>query len=256
MNSLSTTITDTNPIELWRLIRQEWYYIEDEEILLLPDCLDLRKDMQPPETCISFNEGKGTSHYQKMFQVMADLFLKMTMKEEHLFAGLVDEEVCNKINKRENLIEFKRDRGENNSHFGLYYLTDDEEKILAVKSRLINILEKNLTNIIGEDNNLADELKSLKARRKNIEKEVKRLKILVKNQVENHCTKSGIKDIEIEINENGYITLKKYNLDEENYCELNSSISEISPLTLTKYDDFPEDINIVLSVINTVKISK
>lgn len=68
MNSLSTTITDTNPIELWRLIRQEWYYIEDEEILLLPDCLDLRKDMQPPETCISFNEGKGTSHYEKYFK--------------------------------------------------------------------------------------------------------------------------------------------------------------------------------------------
>ena len=162
MNSLSTIITDTNPIELWRLIRQEWYYIEDEEILLLPDCLDLRKDMQPPETCISFNECKGENYYEKIFQLMEDLFFKLNIKEDYLFAGLIDEEIYKSINKREKLIEFKRDRGEENSHFGLYYLTNDDTKILTIKSKLINFLEKKLTNIIHEDEILKSELNKLK----------------------------------------------------------------------------------------------
>lgn len=254
MNSLSTIITDTNPIELWRLIRQEWYYIEDEEILLLPDCLDLRKDMQPPETCISFNECKGENYYEKIFQLMEDLFFKLNIKEDYLFAGLIDEEIYKSINKREKLIEFKRDRGEENSHFGLYYLTNDDTKILTIKSKLINFLEKKLTNIIHEDEILKSELNKLKNRKKNIEKEVKRLKLTIFNQVKEPCKKCGVTNIQIEINTEGNVVLKNNDLDVENHSKINEHVEKISPITLNKSDDYPQDLNIVLSKITSIRI--
>lgn len=253
MNSVSTVANQT-PIELWRLIRKDWYYFEDEEIFLSNDCLDLRKDMQPPETCISFNEGKGTEYYGKIFQVMEDLFFKLSIKEECLFAGLIDDEIYKSINKREKLIEFKRDRGEEDSHFGLYYLTDDDTKILTVKAKLISFLEKKLTSIIGEDETLKNHLNNLKSRKKTIDKEVKRLKITVVNQIKESCQKCGITDIQIEINKEGNITLKNDNLNNESYLEINEHFEKISPLTLTESDLLPQDINIVLSKIKVIKV--
>lgn len=254
MSAVNITISSSSN-ELWRLIRQEWYSEDEDGIELSLDCLDLRKDMQPPETSISFNESKSNIYYEKIYQVMEDLFLKMSIKGEHLFAGLIDEEVYKIINKREKVIEFVRDRGDNNSHFGLYYLTSDETKLLAAKTRLINFLEKKLTMTISKDKHLSQHLEILKNRRKEIDKEVKRIKNLVKNHIKDSCNKLKIDCIKIQVDENGVINLiSKDVFSADIYCQLNKSIQEISPLELVKNDKFPDDINHALSRIESIKI--
>lgn len=242
--------------ELWRLIKEEWYSIEDDnEIELSNDCLDLRKDMLPPEECVSFNEGKGDNFKQKIFQVMEDLFLKMSMKESHLFAGIIDQNAYNKINKRKELISFQRDRGENNSHFGLYYLTDDESEILFIKSMLINILEDKLTTLIGSDEDFMTKLQCLKTRKKVIQKEIKRIKLIISNKINKDCTDCGVDSIQVDINKKGEIEFRKLDdISTEYNIKINESILSISPVKLAEFNDFPQDLDAVLAKISEVKL--
>lgn len=242
--------------ELWRLIREEWYSIEDDnEIELSNDCLDLRKDMLPPEECVSFNEGRGDNFKQKIFQVMEDLFLKMSMKESHLFAGIIDQNAYNKINKRKELISFQRDRGENNSHFGLYYLTDDESEILLTKSILISILEENITALIGDDAEFKAKLQCLKTRKKAIQKEIKRIKLIISNKINEDCTDCGVDSIQVDINENGEIKFRKLDdISTEYNIKINESIVAMSPIELAEFNDFPQDLDAVLAKISEIKL--
>lgn len=242
--------------ELWRLIKEEWYSIEDDnEIELSNDCLDLRKDMLPPEKCVSFNEGKGDNFKQKIIQVMEDLFLKMSMKESHLFAGIIDQNAYNKINKRKELISFQRDKGENNSHFGLYYLTNDESEILFIKSTLINILEDKLTTLIGSDEDFMAKLQCLKVRKKAINKEIKRIKLIISNKINKDFTDCGVDSIQVDINKKGEIQFRKLDdISSEYNTKINESILSISPIQLAEFNDFPQDLDAVLAKISEIKI--
>ena len=254
MNLLSVEV-NANSNELWRLIRKEWYSIDDDGIELSNDCLDLRKDMLPPEKCVSFNEGKGEDFKQKIFQVMEDLFLKMSIHETHLFAGLIDQNAYSKINKRKELISFQRDRGENNSHFGLYYLSDDESEILSVKARLINMLEEKLSSIIADDDDFMEKLQSLKTRKKAIQKEIKRVKLLIVNKIKKDCTDCGVTSIQLDINDKGEINFQTLEeIDTEYNLKINKSIVDISPIELAEFKDFPQDLHVVLEKLSEIKI--
>lgn len=254
MNFLSIETSNISN-ELWRLIKEEWYSIgKNDEIELSNDCLDLRKDMLPPEECVSFNEAKGDCAKQKIFQVMEDLFLKMSMKETHLFAGIIDQNAYNKINKRDQLIEFNRDRGEKNSHFGLYYLTDNEADILSIKSRLINMLEDNLTTSIGEDDKFKAKLKCLKERKKLINKEVKKINLIISETIDGYCNICGIDSIQVSINKNGDIKFRTLdNLSTEYNDKFHDLIDVISPLKLAEFKDFPQDLDAVLEILSKKK---
>lgn len=249
-----TSFLSTNIIsnELWRLIREEWYSITDGEIELSQDSLDLRKDMLPPEECVSFNLGTGTSRFETICQVMEDLFIKMSIKDSHLFAGLVDQEAYNKINKRENLVEFRRDQGEKNSHFGLYYLTDDEQKILAVKSQLIHFLEQKITGVLGEDASFKSKLEILKERKKEINKEIKKNQKIIVNKVKDDCKRLGISEIKLNVKDSGEIELES--IDQLADSNLQSLLAEISPLKIAFSAEYPQDLQPILKGLSKVKI--
>lgn len=248
-----TSFLSTNIIsnELWRLIREEWYSINDDEIELSQDALDLRKDMLPPEECVSFNLGVGTNRTQTICQVMEDLFIKMSMKDSHLFAGLVDQKAYNRINKRENLVEFRRDQGEKNSHFGLYYLTDDEQKILAVKSQIIHFLEQEITELLGENTTFKSKLDVLKARKKLIDKEIKKIKKIIVNKVKDECKRLGISEINLNINDSGEIALESMDLLPDS--NIQNLLAEISPVKIDVSKEFPQDLQPILKGLSKVK---
>ncbi|NIE95625.1 hypothetical protein F3J02_03865 [Acinetobacter sp. Tr-809] len=153
----TTTLEQDVTNELWRLIRDSHYSVdEDGEIEISLDCFDLRKEMNPPETNISFNKVDNTlEFYEKIFNLMRDLFLKIKIKDKYLFAGLIDVDAYRRINKdKKSFIVFKQDHEPPSNHFGLYYLTEDEVELTKVKGILKILLEEKLTSIIEDDEKL------------------------------------------------------------------------------------------------------
>jgi len=157
--------------ELWRLIRDSHYSVdEDGEIEISLDCFDLRKERTPPETNISFNKvDSSLGYYEKIFNLMRDLFLKIRIKDKHLFAGLFDKDAYKRINKGDQpFIEFIQDQEPPSNHFGLYYLTEDEVELTKIKGILKILLEEKLTSIIRDDEKLRNFNNELCAQRKRV----------------------------------------------------------------------------------------
>lgn len=179
----------------------------------------------------------------------------MSMKESHLFAGIIDQNAYNKINKRKELISFQRDKGENNSHFGLYYLTDDESEILLIKSLLISMLEDNLTTLIGSDEDFMAKLQCLKTRKKAIDKEIKRIKRIISSKINKDCADCGVDSIQVDINENGEIKFRTLeDISTEYNIKINESIVALSPIELSEFNDFPRDLDAVLAKVSEIKL--
>lgn len=166
--------------ELWRLVKEEHYLIdENSEISILMDFLDLRKNLEPPETNISFNKVNSELDLNgKTISLMNDLYLKLSLKDEHLFAGLIDEDAYRRINKKEKLIEFLKDKNELDNHYGLYYLTEDLVKLNRAKGILLALLQECLSSIIGSNEELKAHNAILKQQRKEYQKEQKKIKKL------------------------------------------------------------------------------
>lgn len=168
-----TTLEQEVTNELWRLIRDSHYSVdEDGEIEISLDCFDLRKEMTPPETNISFNKVDNTlEFYEKILNLMRDLFLKIRIKDKYLFAGLIDKDAYTRINKgKQSFIEFKQDHEPPSNHFGLYYLTEDEVELTKIKGILKILLEERLTSVIGDDEILRNYNNDLHEERKRIKK--------------------------------------------------------------------------------------
>jgi hypothetical protein len=157
--------------ELWRLIKDEWYSISDNEIELSLNCLDLRKDMTPPEEAISFNKVDCDSeHEEKICSLMEDLYEKLNIKDTYLFAGLIDQEAYKRVNRSKELIRFQQDRGVDDNHFGLYYLTEDDILLSKVKGIIKLLMEEKITTLIGNNAVFKEKNKELKSKKKELRK--------------------------------------------------------------------------------------
>lgn len=139
------------PLLLMRYVKPS--YIKDGEPT--DDVFQLREDREPPEEYVSFYHSTGETLNIRIN------FIKKTMRNFNFsnnsgFIQLNASEACKAINTVREIISFKE---EGYSHYGMYFMSEDETDIIEAKTLLLFSstlhLEKDLVKaeLIGTNNN-------------------------------------------------------------------------------------------------------
>ncbi|MFS2324982.1 hypothetical protein U2P60_06115 [Brucella sp. H1_1004] len=139
--SFSTIFSGTTS----RLIKKTWV---DQNCGVLAIAFDLR-DRTPPEVYVSFSMTTGSSDDEHVQCACNDLSKKFSGKLKGFIALLDVEECLSDINDEpQDIISF---RDQSHPHCGLYYMTEDLQKIQEAKTTLAFLATERLSRVPEEE---------------------------------------------------------------------------------------------------------
>lgn len=140
MNNKQLVVLNVEEGPASRFIKPSWYSREDG---VKPTAFDLRTE--PPEEYISFSLTVGSSDEEHFQCALSDLSRRLRYELKG-FIALMSIEVClsNVNDEASPIIEFREERL---PHCGLYYVTENLQKILEAKSTLAYLANEKLREI-------------------------------------------------------------------------------------------------------------